>query len=111
MTFEVPRGATVIGVVEAHALAVLTAVVLWFLVTHHTGRFGHVVALIAHAIAKVSRRRVFIAIVNAAYAVREVNATPTTGTAHRTHASPRRNGISMRCYRTLLARARRSGES
>ena len=39
-----------IGVVEAHALAVLTAVVLWFLVTHHTGRFGHVVALIAHAI-------------------------------------------------------------
>ena len=44
------RNPTVIGVVEAHALAVLTAVVLWFLVTHHTGRFGHVVALIAHAI-------------------------------------------------------------
>ena len=44
------RNPTVIGVVEAHALAVLIAVVLWFLARHHTGRFGHVVALIAHAI-------------------------------------------------------------
>ena len=32
---------TVIGVVEAHGLAVLTAGTLWFLATHHTGRFGH----------------------------------------------------------------------
>ena len=41
---------TVIGVVEAHALAVLTAGTLWFVATHHTGRFGHWVALIAHAV-------------------------------------------------------------
>ena len=41
---------TVIGVVEAHGLAVLTAGTLWFLATHHTGRFGHWVALIAHAV-------------------------------------------------------------
>ena len=41
---------TVIGVVEAHGLAVLTAGTLWFLATHHSGRFGHAVALIAHAI-------------------------------------------------------------
>ena len=32
---------TVIGVVEAHGLAILTAATLWFLATHHTGRFGH----------------------------------------------------------------------
>jgi hypothetical protein len=30
---------TVIGVVEAHGLAVLTAGTLWFLATHHMGRF------------------------------------------------------------------------
>ena len=41
---------TVIGVVEAHGLAVLTAGTLWFLATHHTGCFGHWVALIAHAV-------------------------------------------------------------
>ena len=41
---------TVIGVVEAHGLAVLTAATLWFLATHHTGRFGHWVALIAHTV-------------------------------------------------------------
>jgi hypothetical protein len=40
----------VIGVVEAHGLAVLTAGTLWFLATHHTGSFGHWVALIAHAV-------------------------------------------------------------
>ena len=28
----------------------LTAVTLWFLATHHTGSFGHWVALIAHAV-------------------------------------------------------------
>jgi hypothetical protein len=38
------------GVVEAHGLAVLTAGTLWFLATHHTGRVGHAVALVAHAI-------------------------------------------------------------
>lgn len=41
---------TVIGVVEAHGLAVLTAATLWFLATHHTGRFGHWVAVVAHAV-------------------------------------------------------------
>ena len=41
---------TVIGVVEAHGLAVLTAGTLWFLATHHAGSFGHWVALIAHAV-------------------------------------------------------------
>ena len=41
---------TVIGVVEAHGLAVLTAGTLWFLATHHTGGFGHWVAIIAHAV-------------------------------------------------------------
>ena len=41
---------TVIGVVEAHGLAVLTAGTLWFLATHHTGRFGHWVAVVAHAV-------------------------------------------------------------
>ncbi len=41
---------TVIGVVEAHGLAVLTAGTLWFLATHHTGRFGHAVGLTAHAL-------------------------------------------------------------
>jgi len=41
---------TVIGVVEAHGLAVLTAGTLWFLATHHTGRFGHWVAVVAHAL-------------------------------------------------------------
>jgi hypothetical protein len=41
---------TVIGVVEAHGLAVLTAGTLWFLATHHTGCFGHWVALTAHAV-------------------------------------------------------------
>ncbi len=40
---------TVIGVVEAHALAVLTAGSIWFLATHRA-RHGHWVALIAHAI-------------------------------------------------------------
>jgi len=40
----------VIGVVEAHGLAVLTAGTLWFFATHHPGRLGHAVALIAHAI-------------------------------------------------------------
>ena len=45
---------TVIGVVEAHGLAVLTAGTLWFLATHHTKRFGHWVALIAHAVMGVS---------------------------------------------------------
>ena len=41
---------TVIGVVEAHGLAVLTAATLWFLATDHTGRFGHGVAVVAHAV-------------------------------------------------------------
>ena len=41
---------TVIGVVEAHGLAILTAGTLWFLATHHTGRFGHWVAIFAHAV-------------------------------------------------------------
>ncbi len=41
---------TVIGVVEAHGLAILTAGTLWFLATHHTGRFGHWVAVVAHAV-------------------------------------------------------------
>ena len=41
---------TVIGVVEAHGLAVLTAATLWFLATHHPGRFGHWVAVVAHAV-------------------------------------------------------------
>ena len=40
----------VIGVVEAHGLAVLTAGTLWFLATHHTGRFGHWVAVVAHSV-------------------------------------------------------------
>ena len=44
------RNPTVIGVVEAHGLAVLIAGTLWFLATHHTGRVGHAVGLIAHAI-------------------------------------------------------------
>ena len=39
---------TVIGVVEAHSLAVLIAVSVWFLA--HTPRFGHWVALVAHTI-------------------------------------------------------------
>ena len=41
---------TVIGVVEAHGLAVLTAATLWFLSSHHTGRFAHWVAIGAHAV-------------------------------------------------------------
>ena len=41
---------TVIGVVEAHGLAVLTAATLWFLATHYAGRFGHWVAVVAHAV-------------------------------------------------------------
>jgi hypothetical protein len=41
---------TVIGVVEAHGLAVLTAGTLWFLASHHTGRFGHWVAIVAHTV-------------------------------------------------------------
>ena len=45
---------TVIGVVEAHGLAVLTAGTLWFLATHHTRRVGHWVAVIAHAVMGVS---------------------------------------------------------
>lgn len=39
---------TVIGVVEAHSLAVLIAVSVWFLA--NTPRFGHWVALVAHTI-------------------------------------------------------------
>ena len=39
---------TVIGVVEAHSLAVLVAVSIWCLA--HTPRFGHWVALVAHLI-------------------------------------------------------------
>ncbi len=39
---------TVIGVVEAHSLAVLVAVSVWCLA--HTPRFGHWVALAAHLI-------------------------------------------------------------
>ena len=45
---------TVIGVVEAHGLAVLTAGTLWFLATHHTSRFAHWVAVVAHAVMGVS---------------------------------------------------------
>ena len=41
---------TVIGVVEAHGLAVLTAATLWYLATPQTARFGHAVGLIAHAV-------------------------------------------------------------
>ena len=40
--------------VEAHGLAVLTAGTLWFLATHHARRFGHLVAVIAHAVMGVS---------------------------------------------------------
>ena len=39
-----------IGVVEAHGLAILTAGTLWFLASHHTGRFGHWVAIVAHTV-------------------------------------------------------------
>jgi hypothetical protein len=39
----------VIGVVEAHGLAILTAGTLWFLSTHHTGPFGHWIAVVAHS--------------------------------------------------------------
>jgi hypothetical protein len=41
---------TVIGIVEAHGLAIVTAGTLWFLSTHHTGPFGHRVAVVAHAV-------------------------------------------------------------
>ena len=41
---------TVIGVVEAHALAVLTAVTLWYCSQQHAGRFGHWVGLSAHLV-------------------------------------------------------------
>ena len=41
---------TVIGVVEAHGLAVLTAATLWFLASHHTGQFGHWIAIVAHTV-------------------------------------------------------------
>ena len=41
---------TVIGVVEAHGLAVLTAATLWYLARPQTARFGHAVGLIAHAV-------------------------------------------------------------
>lgn len=39
---------TVIGVVEAHSLALLVGVSIWFLA--HTPRFGHWVGLVAHLI-------------------------------------------------------------
>jgi hypothetical protein len=45
---------TVIGVVEAHGLAVLMATTLWFLAKHHRGRFGHGVAMLAHGVLGVS---------------------------------------------------------
>src|SRR5918993_4651197 len=41
---------TAIGVVEAHALAVLTAVTLWYCSQQHAGRFGHWVGLSAHLV-------------------------------------------------------------
>ena len=45
---------TVIGVVEAHGLAILTAGTLWFLATRYTSPFGHWVAAMAHAVMGVS---------------------------------------------------------
>jgi hypothetical protein len=41
---------TVIGVVEAHALAVLTAVTLWYFSRNHAGTFGNWVGLSAHLV-------------------------------------------------------------
>ena len=41
---------TVIGVVEAHALAVLTAATLWHFSQKHAGTFGNWVGLSAHLI-------------------------------------------------------------
>ena len=41
---------TVIGVVEAHSLAVLTAVTLWYLSRNHAGTFGNWVGLSAHLV-------------------------------------------------------------
>jgi tryptophan-rich sensory protein len=41
---------TVIGVVEAHSLAVLTAVTLWYCSQQRTGTFGHWVGLSAHLV-------------------------------------------------------------
>jgi len=40
----------VIGVVKAHGVAVLTAGTPWFVATRHTERFGHWVAVVAHAV-------------------------------------------------------------
>ena len=40
----------VIGVVEAHGLAVLIAGILWLLSTHQPRHFGHAVGLTAHTI-------------------------------------------------------------
>ena len=41
---------TVIGVVEAHALAVLTAVTLWYCSQQQASTFGHWVGLSAHLV-------------------------------------------------------------
>ena len=41
---------TVIGVVEAHALAVLTAVTLWYCSQQQAGRFGHWLGLSTHLV-------------------------------------------------------------
>jgi len=41
---------TVIGVVEAHSLAVLTAVTLWHFSLKHAGTFGNWVGLSAHLV-------------------------------------------------------------
>ena len=45
---------TVIGVVEAHALAMLTAGALWYFAKKHDTTFGNWIGLIAHAVLGVS---------------------------------------------------------
>ncbi len=45
---------TVIGVVEAHSLAVLTAGTLWYFAQKHEGTFGSWIGLFAHLVLGVS---------------------------------------------------------
>jgi tryptophan-rich sensory protein len=91
------RNPTVIGVVEAHALAMLTAGTLWFLATHHTGRFGHWVAIVAHAVmggsnlvwfevfTRVQAETQGIAVTVVHFAFVAVNAHAIFSAARRTH--------------------------
>jgi hypothetical protein len=48
------QNSTVIGVVEAHGLALLIAGILWFVAGDRSRNFGHWIALIAHAVMGVS---------------------------------------------------------